>query len=237
MARIDTLANFLTDVSAAIKAKTGKTDPITPANFDTEINSIQGSSSETFIPTSLKDLIDKYDIFLKTISKSLSDTTNINEPYTTEPIILYSPSDANKHYFIRNNGSGYQFVWCEGTSIQNYNNIGIMPSQVDTKSGVKIETDGYVSSGSIMDVSPSTMGTLYRTSNAYATIEECIAAVKDPTTAYVSVSTSNYWNHTLITDTSITPYSNMVCFGLNDEIIPSAKISSNETIEVIPTTE
>ena len=44
MARIDTLANFLTDVSTAIKSKTGKTDPITPANFDTEINSISVGS-------------------------------------------------------------------------------------------------------------------------------------------------------------------------------------------------
>lgn len=44
MARIDTLANFLTDVATAIKSKTGKTDPITPANFDTEIISIQGAN-------------------------------------------------------------------------------------------------------------------------------------------------------------------------------------------------
>lgn len=46
MARIDTLANFLTDVSTAIKEKTGKTDPIAPANFDTEINSISGGGGD-----------------------------------------------------------------------------------------------------------------------------------------------------------------------------------------------
>ena len=51
MARIDTLANFITDIATAIKAKTGKTDPITPANFDTEINSIQGGDSgDTLAP-------------------------------------------------------------------------------------------------------------------------------------------------------------------------------------------
>lgn len=51
MARIDTLANFLTDIAAAIKAKTGKTDTITPANFDTEIASIEtGGSSEKYAP-------------------------------------------------------------------------------------------------------------------------------------------------------------------------------------------
>lgn len=45
MARIDTLANFLTDVASAIKEKTGKTDTITPANFDTEIASIESGGS------------------------------------------------------------------------------------------------------------------------------------------------------------------------------------------------
>lgn len=44
MARIDTLGNFLTDVAAAIKEKTGKSDPITPANFDTEISGITTGS-------------------------------------------------------------------------------------------------------------------------------------------------------------------------------------------------
>ena len=55
MARIDTLANFLTDVATAIKSKTGKTDAITPANFDTEINSIEvggGGSNNNDKPTS-----------------------------------------------------------------------------------------------------------------------------------------------------------------------------------------
>lgn len=46
MARIDTLANFLTDVAAAIKNKTGNTGTIKPADFDTEIASIQGGGGE-----------------------------------------------------------------------------------------------------------------------------------------------------------------------------------------------
>lgn len=46
MARIDTLANFLTDVATAIKTKTGKTDPITPADFDTEITNLPSGGSE-----------------------------------------------------------------------------------------------------------------------------------------------------------------------------------------------
>lgn len=49
MARIDTLSNFLTDVAIAIKNKTGKTDAITPADFDTEIASIQGGGEEPVV--------------------------------------------------------------------------------------------------------------------------------------------------------------------------------------------
>lgn len=41
MARIDTLTNFLTDVSNAIKQKTGGSNPIPASTFDTEILSIE----------------------------------------------------------------------------------------------------------------------------------------------------------------------------------------------------
>lgn len=48
MARIDTLANFLTDVAAAIKEQTGNNDNIRPSNFDTEILRISaGSGGDT----------------------------------------------------------------------------------------------------------------------------------------------------------------------------------------------
>lgn len=53
MARIDSLANFLTDIAAAIKTKTGKTDPITPANFDTEIASIESGGNDSSVETKL----------------------------------------------------------------------------------------------------------------------------------------------------------------------------------------
>lgn len=46
MARIDNLTNFLTDIATAIKSKTGKTEAITPSNFDTEINSIEAGGGD-----------------------------------------------------------------------------------------------------------------------------------------------------------------------------------------------
>ena len=45
MARTNNLTNFLTDVSAAIKQKTGDNTPIPAANFDTEILSIDTPGS------------------------------------------------------------------------------------------------------------------------------------------------------------------------------------------------
>lgn len=59
MARTDTLGNFLTDVAEAIRNKTGKTDKLTPASFDTEIESIVsngGDSSESILPSGYTQL-------------------------------------------------------------------------------------------------------------------------------------------------------------------------------------
>ena len=46
MGRIDTLANCFTDICDAIRAKTGKTDKITPANITTEIANIPTGGGE-----------------------------------------------------------------------------------------------------------------------------------------------------------------------------------------------
>ena len=48
MARTDTLTNFLTDVANAIRNKKGTTSQISASNFDTEIASIQTSSSSNY---------------------------------------------------------------------------------------------------------------------------------------------------------------------------------------------
>lgn len=61
MARIDNLTNFLTDVAVAIKDKKGITETITPANFDTEIASIEtggGSGGDEELAASFLSAID-----------------------------------------------------------------------------------------------------------------------------------------------------------------------------------
>ena len=47
MADTSNLSQYLKDVASAIKEKTGKTDKIPAANFDTEIRSIETGGSET----------------------------------------------------------------------------------------------------------------------------------------------------------------------------------------------
>jgi len=90
MARIDTLANFITDVATAIKSKTGKTDPITPANFDTEINDISGSEDLTEELNTYNTELTEQDTKLANIINTLQikttseDLTEELEVYNTE---------------------------------------------------------------------------------------------------------------------------------------------------------
>ena len=79
MARIDTLANFLTDVATAIKSKTGKTDSITPANFDTEINGIEVGGGK-YAPKFCSFYYCRETDLTKEIS--LLDTSNITSMYS-----------------------------------------------------------------------------------------------------------------------------------------------------------
>lgn len=80
MARIDTLTNFLTDVANAIRSKKGTTDTISPANFDTEIESIEtggGSSGDTW-EYEMKKMIER------------TDTTSIQIPSNVTKIGYYA---------------------------------------------------------------------------------------------------------------------------------------------------
>ena len=78
MARIDTLANFLTDIATAIKNKTGKTDMITPANFDTEIESIQSGGNSTITSGFI---VNEWDTNGRPVDISLVGMTTIPQYY------------------------------------------------------------------------------------------------------------------------------------------------------------
>ena len=112
MARIDNLTNFITDIAAAIKAKTGKTDPITPANFDTEINDIEASGEDIgeYYTDGLTNGGSAYPGICKSIKKVPADLINI--------------TDSNK-------SAQYLFAYCgnlEETPTINMTNITSMNS-------------------------------------------------------------------------------------------------------------
>jgi hypothetical protein len=154
----------------------------------------------------------------------------------SEPVTLYTPVETHKHYFVRYN-NGYQLVWCSSSSMYpSTAGPGIQPAYV-YMDAIEIKTDTweYFSTG-FKNISVNTLAQ-YRTSETYDTVEECIAAAQNPNTKYTQGGANTYWTHTLISDTSLTPCSNMLCFDNDGKIIPSTRISYNETIEVLPTVE
>ena len=76
MARIDTLANFLTDVAAAIKEKTGNTNNIKASDFDMQILSITagpgGDTPTNELPTGYQKLT-----FIQSISTDCAINTGV----------------------------------------------------------------------------------------------------------------------------------------------------------------
>ena len=109
MARIDTLANFLTDVAAAIKAKTGKTDAITPANFDTEINSIEGGTYQPrhigfyyYNGTDLDAEIEKLDTSLLTSMRYLFNNCRYVTNLVINSATFVDTNVTDMHYLFNN---------------------------------------------------------------------------------------------------------------------------------------
>lgn len=94
MARTDTLANYITDISNAVREKTGKTDLIKASELDTEIASIEGG-------------VDINDYFDKEIT-----TTPVSGTSGIDSIIKKIPSDLK----ISTTNWSYMFNGCMGLS-------------------------------------------------------------------------------------------------------------------------
>lgn len=129
MARIDTLANFLTDVATAIKAKTGKTDAITPANFDTEIESISGGSAEN-----LTTELDTYNTLMTTQEDLISNIVEeLDKKFEEEEVIVLPDGYAILPRII---SSGNQYI---KTGILPTDNTGF---EIDFETTDKFEASG-----------------------------------------------------------------------------------------------
>ena len=232
MARTDTLNNFLTDVATAIRNKEGTTDEITANEFDTRIENLStgGGGNNLPIPTMLNEVDVNYVTSLIQVENSLLQAISNENPYTEEAVTLYTPSAEHKYYFIRNNGSGYQLIWSVTPYLKPYSGSTLMMCELYIPGGYF--KNGVIRKNTSVGVSMESISP-YRSSNTYSTLEECIASAKDKNTSYTLGNPNSSWTSYTVSETSITPCSNMVCFNANNVIVPNRKISSNETIEVI----
>ena len=134
MARINTLANFLTDVANAIRSKTGKTGKITPANFDVEINDITTGSGTS---EDLTSELNTYNSLLTTQEGLLIDIKEVLDEKTSgseeeEEIIL----PAGYSLLPRIISSGNQYI---KTGILPTDNTGF---EIDFETTDKFEASG-----------------------------------------------------------------------------------------------
>lgn len=81
MARIDTLANFLTDIANKIRSKTGSQSNITPANYDTEIEKIAFKPGHGFMFNLVPNSMGGYDTTTTSLNLKNFDTSDITNMY------------------------------------------------------------------------------------------------------------------------------------------------------------
>lgn len=120
MARINTLANFLTDVANAIRSKTGKTGKITPANFDVEINNITtGSGASEDLTSELNTynsllttqeglLIDIKEVLDEKTSGSEEEEIILPDGYSVLPRIISSGNQYIKTGILPTDNTGFE---------------------------------------------------------------------------------------------------------------------------------
>lgn len=150
---------------------------------------------------------------------------------TDEQITLYTPDEQYTSYIIRNSG-GYQAVWFKPTILWSYNGSSLTTYRKTLPASSVLDTyplpdDVFSATWDKMNAS----GALGYMSSAYSTIEQCIEAMKDPTTEYTSTG-STLWSCGNTPSGYFAQYSNMTCING----YTCKRISSNEKIEVIPTT-
>lgn len=85
MARTDNLSDFLTDIANSIKNKTGKTDAIPAANFDTEINSIVTGTVVEKVAVEANEIVEE-ETAVKIVSTPIEKPIVIPENGITEVI-------------------------------------------------------------------------------------------------------------------------------------------------------
>ena len=198
-----------------------------------------GGSGENISVNSEDDLKNEYKNHIFECINSMKKNGDSDEVYINEPVTLYSPGEEYKYYFVRHNGSQYHIVWTTNEFLKKaYNANGLSPSQIYLR-GAYIKTSNdktsFEEDVTYLSLTVDSQETAYRISTGFNTVEECIEEIRKPDVKFTAGTAGSYWTSNTISETSITPCSNMICFNPENQIVTNKRISKNETIIPITT--
>lgn len=187
---------------------------------------------------SLEDIRTTIDNDTFSIISYLMDYSNTYETYTNEPVTLYTPSADCKYYTIRCRGiNTYSILWLPPIFLKYYS-VALFHTVCLIVSQRTYHADGTMDSISGTGVSLGGMSIIGYYSSNYSSIEECIEAMKSPNTTYTQGTSAYKWSFDDPRQYGWSEYAfpctNLPCFE-NDILLQSKKVSSDETIEIIPT--
>ena len=237
MGKVLVTDTYLTDIANAIREKTGETTTFKPGEMAAAISNISGGE-----PSEPKDILNEfYDAYCKFYD---SLTPEYNKTYdTNDNVILYSPAANYTNYFIIYRSDGYTICWFAGTFNVGYFNYSsyryvFRPIATWYISQTSLFANGtkqnkVSSASSMISINTSNSGMNFYYSETYATVDECIEAMKNGTATYtLTTSTSfaaNYYNNTK----TCVVATNSIEIGDDNAINECGRqLSSNETIVV-----
>ena len=174
----------------------------------------------------------------------LDSTLNKYEPYTTEPLTIYTPDATCKHFFIGKRSNQYRIIWGADDFCPYIFQAEV--SQGFTNANITYGTD-YLYKANFNDIKigvflaniRSGFKTMY--SNYFNTVDDLITALKDNTGANITYTSSTSYSSFggTIDSTWPTVITNIPIFQLESgtgnvkEFIDGKVLSKNLTIDVI----
>lgn len=154
--------------------------------------------------------------------------------YTNEPVTLYSPATGYNNYVIRYRGSSggkYCVIWFKDdvVSLQYGDSSNFYSSYVMTRNLSSDNINSITTNNYVFLNTKSTVSYMY---SSYASLSQCIEAMKSPTTSYTQSSSGSGWGYVSDSSGYMLPVTNMPCFKDN-ELQKGRRISKNETIVVM----
>lgn len=165
--------------------------------------------------------------YLKTVPETY-------DTYTDEPVTLYSPAAGYNNYAIRYRGSSggkYCVVWFKDdvVSLKYGDSSNFYSNNIATRNVYSDNINILNPSDMLLVNTKSTVAYMY---SSYASLSQCIEAMKSPTTSYTTSSSGSSWGYVSDSSGYMLPVTNMPCFKDN-ELQKGRRISKNETIVVM----